>query len=316
MRVYDKNPYLPHESENALRVLIKDIPLSVHESIILDELEAKNCKINGHVIYPKLRVDGKLTQCLTGDRVLYIDPPTQPLPRFMRFHSFRARVFHHGQPTTEANVTCSQCLQAGHHRSKCNNEMVCRLCKNVGHMQNVCPTVSVTDKQQRSSKPKTPAYENMQPADATDDKAVTQTTNAADESRAHPTTTNERASNMTSSARQTRSKTANKGETREKKSRGPKQQAKESTELSQILSEFRSRSSSEPNLRDAQTRITRFLRKSATSESDENKEYDETEDPAEDELSEATPEFPELSFNHDKQTSKKRRRKNTKSPSK
>ena len=27
--VYDKNPYLLHENENAVRVVIKDVPLSV-----------------------------------------------------------------------------------------------------------------------------------------------------------------------------------------------------------------------------------------------------------------------------------------------
>ena len=85
VRVYDKNPYLPHENENATRVLIKDIPLSVHESVIQDGLESMNCKIYGSVMYPKLRVDGKLTQCLTGDRVVYIDPP---IPAPSKIHTF------------------------------------------------------------------------------------------------------------------------------------------------------------------------------------------------------------------------------------
>ena len=62
VRVYDKNPYLPHENENATRVVIKDIPLSVHESVILDEFENRNLKLNGPVMYPKLCVDGTLTQ--------------------------------------------------------------------------------------------------------------------------------------------------------------------------------------------------------------------------------------------------------------
>ena len=39
---------------------------------------------------------------LTGDCLVYIDSPTQPLPRFMRFQSFRARVF------IMANLTPSQ----------------------------------------------------------------------------------------------------------------------------------------------------------------------------------------------------------------
>ena len=58
VRVYDKNPYLPHENENGTRVLIKDIPLSVHESVIQDGLESMNCKIYCSVMYPQWRSQG------------------------------------------------------------------------------------------------------------------------------------------------------------------------------------------------------------------------------------------------------------------
>lgn len=134
VQVFDRNPFVTYDNENATRILIKDIPLSVHESIILGELENKKCKIHGPIQYQKLRVDGKLTQCMTGDRVVFVDLPNQPLPRFMRFHTFRARVFHFGQENASQGPVCSNCLQDGHHKSHCTNEKVCRVCRQVGHI--------------------------------------------------------------------------------------------------------------------------------------------------------------------------------------
>ena len=316
VRVYDKNPFLPHENENATRVLIKDIPLSVHENVILDELENIQCKVYGAIMYPKLRVDGKLTQCLTGDRVVYIDPPTQPLPRFMRFHSFKARVFHHGQPDTESNVICSLCLQTGHHRSKCSNEMVCRHCRKAGHLQASCPKSA--DKQSSAakipSKPKTQtSAESTRSPDTSRGEAVTETTDAPGETRS---TNNEPDEDITSSARQTRSKTANRASSREKGSRDRKQRnAKEGALLGKVLSdECRSRSNSAPSVivaDDTQTKITEYWGKSS-SETDEAEADDESDD---NDPSYATPEPQEIPQDHCKQIQKgrKRRRRNTKS---
>ena len=83
--VCDSNPFLVNGSEDTLRVIVKDIPLSVHENVIIDELERKKCKIRCKIFYQKLRVDGNLTECLTGDRVLYIEPLSTPLPRSVMF---------------------------------------------------------------------------------------------------------------------------------------------------------------------------------------------------------------------------------------
>ena len=87
--VYDTNPFIPGERENSLRVLIRNIPLSVHESLILDELEKLKYTVIGTMTYQRLRVDGRLTDCLTGDRVVYIEQPSQPLPRDMTFGIFK-----------------------------------------------------------------------------------------------------------------------------------------------------------------------------------------------------------------------------------
>ena len=312
VRVYDKNPYLPHDSENTLRVLIKDIPLSVHESIILDEFESKNLKVKGPMMYPKLRVDGKLTQCLTGDRVLYVEPPTQPIPRFVRFHSFKARVFHAGQPDAQSEVVCSHCLQAGHHRSRCNNEMVCRLCRNVGHMQSKCPTAAATERTPLAAKPKQQTSRSAYRGDATRGDAITPTTDTSGKSSAQAARSDLPTSprSVTSSPPQTRSQTANKSKNREHSSK----QTKESVELEKVLADFRSRSNSAPNIGDAQMKITRYMERSISSESDESEEEVETDD----DLTEASLASTNLSnadaHQKHKHKSRKRKRKNGRKP--
>ena len=39
--VYDSNPFIIDGKENCLRLLIKDVPLSVHDTMIINELEKK-----------------------------------------------------------------------------------------------------------------------------------------------------------------------------------------------------------------------------------------------------------------------------------
>lgn len=314
VRVYDKNPYLPQENENATRVLIKDIPLSVHESVIHDGLESINCKIYGPVIYPKLRVDGKLTQCLTGDRVVYIDPPTQPLPRFMRFNNFKARVFHHGQPDSDANITCSRCLQPGHHRTKCSNQLLCRSCRKPGHLQNACPAV-IGEKQQRSE-PSTQTPASSQSGDQSREEAVSRPTTAQTR---HTAQNKDQAHRITSSVPQTRSKSAaaTRTSTHEKGSRDCNQRtARESAVPGKVMfAEPRSRSSSMPNLTEAdqQPKLAHYWHAKPSAESNESVDDSDETDGDQSSVIVESMESPEEHRSRDTESKKrKRRRKNTK----
>ena len=132
---------------------MKDIPLSVDNSVIVDELEKRKYKVSGKVMLPKLRVDGQLTNCLTGDRVIYIERPTQSVPRLISFGVFRGKVFHANQtPKDQTIVMCSNCLNKGHHRSACTSQVVCRFCKKEGHYQRDCST-SVPENEEGHERP-------------------------------------------------------------------------------------------------------------------------------------------------------------------
>ena len=137
--VHDVNPFTRAKEENVTKLTIKDIPLSLSDEVIRAELEAQKYEVKGKIVRQKLRVNGQLINCLNGDRVVYIRPPSQPLPRKVVFaSSFMARIFHLGQPQTV--LTCSRCLQTGHHVSTCNADVRCRRCKESGHLQSSCPT--------------------------------------------------------------------------------------------------------------------------------------------------------------------------------
>ena len=140
--VYDLNPFTKSRDENLTRVVIKDIPLSFSDDAIRAQLQAMKYEIQGDIYRQKLRVNGQLINCLNGDRMLYISPPTQPLPRKLLFGNlFMARIYHPGQPehTGGGQVTCSRCLEFGHHVSRCSNDVRCQVCKQTGHMKNECP---------------------------------------------------------------------------------------------------------------------------------------------------------------------------------
>ena len=160
--IYDSNPFINDNAENTLRLLIRDIPLSVHPSLITEELEKAKFKVVGPVTFQRLRVDGLLTDCLTGNRFVHIQPPSKPVPREMSFGLFKAKIFHFGQDNS-STVTCSRCLSQGHHRSKCSNSIVCRRCKLPGHIQLDCASDSTPTSQSRER-----AHQAAHPSPAND----------------------------------------------------------------------------------------------------------------------------------------------------
>ena len=156
--LYDKNPYVPDRSDQ-LRVRVKNIPLSADDSIIVKTLQDYGCVLLEPPSREKLRVDGKLTNCETGDRIVFVKPLKEPLPKLMRIGLFRASVFHVGQGSKAQ--TCGKCLQEGHRTDECVNDWVCKQCKTTGHKSDACPIdiQMPVDRDQRSENQ--PTVSNM-----------------------------------------------------------------------------------------------------------------------------------------------------------
>jgi len=124
-------------------VRVKNIPLSVDDDQITRVFTLKGIDVIS-VYREKLRINGKLTNCATGDRIFSVKTLTlkEPLPYFMEFGQFKGRVIHQGQTndksTRNDSVKCSKCLEEGHRFSQCENDWRCRACNETGHKEADC----------------------------------------------------------------------------------------------------------------------------------------------------------------------------------
>ena len=139
--LYEKNPFVPDRSDQ-LRVRIKNIPLSADDSIIVKTLKDEGCILVENPSREKLRVDGKLTNCETGDRIVFVRPLKKPLPKVMKMGDFRATIVHAGQTVIMRKQTCGKCLQDNHRAMECMNDWVCKRCLVSGHKSGDCPMTS------------------------------------------------------------------------------------------------------------------------------------------------------------------------------
>ncbi|KAI8478894.1 hypothetical protein Bbelb_433080 [Branchiostoma belcheri] len=129
----------PFRQIDGVRITIKDVPLSVDDIAIAEGLRCYGVKLLGPLRREKLRVDGRLTNCETGDRFGYMQEPATPadhIPRNVELVGrFRARVFYRDQ-TSDKN--CSKCLGKGHLKRDCTSDWRCSLCNNLGHKRADC----------------------------------------------------------------------------------------------------------------------------------------------------------------------------------
>ncbi len=145
----DTNPFLP--MFEGTKVTVHGIPLSASDTVILGALRSLGCRINSPIERQRLRVDGKLTNCQTGGRTVYLLlpgwPDSKPLPRTLAMGRYRGSIYYKDQPYTarfDAQLTCRKCLQQGHHIKDCVNDWVCSDCRMPGHKRGQCPLTSET----------------------------------------------------------------------------------------------------------------------------------------------------------------------------
>ena len=139
VKVSDQNQYVLKDTDSgdekpATKVWIDNVPISVADSEIEHSLVSLNCELRSDIRRERARdVDGQLTRFLTGRRFVFITTPSTPLEKTMKVSFFTASVFHWEQKGQKKTLICSNCLEENHHHSVCENEVVCRVCKQSGH---------------------------------------------------------------------------------------------------------------------------------------------------------------------------------------
>ncbi|VDI07042.1 Hypothetical predicted protein [Mytilus galloprovincialis] len=93
--IYSRNPRVTaHENVNNKRIRVKDVPLSADDGQIIREMEKHGCSILSSV-RERLRYNNKVTNCLTGDRILICDGPlTEHIPRSIFIGKFKATIIY------------------------------------------------------------------------------------------------------------------------------------------------------------------------------------------------------------------------------
>lgn len=139
IQVYPRNPkFVERERPNIVRVRMKNVPLSADDGQLFRYLQ--NWKLNILNYHrERLRVDGFLTDCQTGDRIFHCEPFEQTIPRNVKIGKYLALIFYKGQINQDdTKIQCSKCLQKGHKKTDCNNDWKCKTCGENGHIAKDC----------------------------------------------------------------------------------------------------------------------------------------------------------------------------------
>ncbi len=110
------------------------MPLSKDNHPIKAFLEGKGVKLTSKIEYGKVRDSEthQLTHWLNGDRIMFAEKVTDPLPRVTFIGDSKVRIFHEGQPPPGEKL-CTRCFSKDHFRGKCPNAECCVRCRKPGH---------------------------------------------------------------------------------------------------------------------------------------------------------------------------------------
>ena len=152
--LHSQNPHNPSNllQPDTIRIKVKNVPLSADDGQIHRALTLQGCNIQAFS-RERLRIDGKVTNCETGDRLVISKLLEKSIPRNLQIGKYLARIFHSGQPefqgrpnlvSYEGVKKCHKCLKPGHVMYNCPNDWVCRICNISGHKMIDCPTEQQT----------------------------------------------------------------------------------------------------------------------------------------------------------------------------
>ena len=140
IQVANTNPFIlfnnAGEEKPTTKLWVDLLPISVANSEIEYTLKKMGCELRSNITMEKARdADNKLTRFLTGRRFLFITVPETPLEKFVKINGISSKLYHREQKLNNRPLTCSRCLEQGHHASACRKDIVCRQCGLAGHKQ-------------------------------------------------------------------------------------------------------------------------------------------------------------------------------------
>lgn len=138
IHVYSDNPLrsgAKNPDQEIIKITVKDLPLSKGNTTLQSYLEGQKVKMTRPIQYAKARDPDthELSPWLNGDRIIYADKLSSPLPRNAVVSDSPIRIFHDGQPPIQKDKLCTQCYETDHFRSQCKNPPACNRCRKPGH---------------------------------------------------------------------------------------------------------------------------------------------------------------------------------------
>ena len=135
--VYNQNPLkrinMSGDDIEETKVTFSNIPPSFDHEEIASELKKRGYNVTSKGKKDFIRKpDGKLSAKEAGRIIIWIEVPTDPLPKVMKIGPITAKIYHKEQKF------CDNCLQYGHLKRNCRNKVACHYCKEVGHKMEDC----------------------------------------------------------------------------------------------------------------------------------------------------------------------------------
>lgn len=157
--LHSQNPHNPGRLQpDTIRIKVKNVPISADDGQIERALTVHGCDIQG-IFRERLRIDGKLTNCETGDRVIISKLLKEPIPRHIQIGKYMAAVFHAGQPefqdkrqSDSKERLCHKCFESDHIIQNCPNDWVCKSCHKSGHKMIDCDAKMQQEQEQEGEK--------------------------------------------------------------------------------------------------------------------------------------------------------------------
>ena len=127
------NPYIHRGAERSgTRLTISGLPFSYSSDSVARNLSAAGIKLRSSIQMERARApDHTLSDWKTGRRFVWIDLPSNPIPRSLKMGEFQSQLYH--REMRQSVTKCYRCLQEGHRARECPNDEVCHTCKLPGH---------------------------------------------------------------------------------------------------------------------------------------------------------------------------------------